>query len=168
MTIGIKPDPNFFRVKYKDVAPKVGLVPYRLGNDIPTFQMHRARLQDDLFWDILQELRGATAQYGTPDFHPNEEATSRYISAVYIQLLAPSPPFFIIILFYYQKSNICIVFQQNYIPILRYSVEHARCSSRDSDHITKTNNQVPVHSRRGHHCLIYSGPIQDGTCSRAA
>ncbi|KAL2007614.1 hypothetical protein VTN00DRAFT_7596 [Thermoascus crustaceus] len=88
MTIGIKPDPSFFKVKYKDVAPKVGLVPYRLGNDIPTFQMYRAWLQDDLSWDILQELRGVTAQYGTPDFHPNEEATSRYISAYFNKIIS--------------------------------------------------------------------------------
>lgn len=57
---------SFSGLRYDDIAPKVGLEPLRLRHDIPTFGMQRARLPNDLFWDIIQNLRMAAHQYGTP------------------------------------------------------------------------------------------------------
>jgi hypothetical protein len=82
IALGNQLDATFSKVKYKEIAPKVGLAPHRRGDDIPTFQMHRARLPNDLFWEILQDLRAAANHYGTRDFQTNEEARSCYISAV--------------------------------------------------------------------------------------
>ena len=73
---------SFSKVKYKDIAPKVGLNPYKRGRDIPTFPMFRARLPRDFFLKILEDIEISTFQYGHLAFHDTEEATSRLLSAV--------------------------------------------------------------------------------------
>lgn len=82
LSIGNKIEASFSRVKYVDIAPKVGLSAERRGDDIPLFDMSKARLEDDLFWEILKELSSNTQQYGTRDYQVSEEARSRVISAV--------------------------------------------------------------------------------------
>ena len=69
-------------MKFKDIASKVGLDHLKFGSDIASFPITRARLPDDVFWAILKDLQCVTRQYGTLDEHRNEEARSRYISAV--------------------------------------------------------------------------------------
>jgi hypothetical protein len=49
LSIGNKIDASFSKVKYVDVAPKVGLAVEKRGHDIPLFPMYKARLEDDLF-----------------------------------------------------------------------------------------------------------------------
>jgi hypothetical protein len=69
-------------VKYEDIAPKVGLDPFRKGFDIPTFPMFRARLSHGLFVKILEDIELFTLQYRPLAEHDTEEARSRLISAV--------------------------------------------------------------------------------------
>lgn len=77
-----KLDVSFSRVKYVDIAPLVGLEPGREGSDIGTFAMSRARLPDIVFQKILTELHAFALQYGTIRQQRNEEARSRFLSAV--------------------------------------------------------------------------------------
>jgi hypothetical protein len=44
MIIAHKIDASFSKILYSEIAPTVGLDPIRGGIDIPTFEMHRARL----------------------------------------------------------------------------------------------------------------------------
>ena len=74
-------------VKYVDIAPLVGLDPIHQGLDIPSFKMFRARLPNDVFHHIVRDLQVFSAQYGPVGQHPNEEARSRFLSAV----STPSP-----------------------------------------------------------------------------
>ena len=60
----------------------VGLDPYVEGDDIPFFDMFRARLPNTVFHKIVEDLQVFSAQYGPMDKHKNEEARSRYLSAV--------------------------------------------------------------------------------------
>ena len=69
-------------MKYMDIAPLVGLEPIREGDDIGTFSMSRARLPDTVFQKILLDLHDLALQYGSIRQHRNEEARSRFLSAV--------------------------------------------------------------------------------------
>jgi hypothetical protein len=82
MIIAHKIDASFSKILYSEIAPTVGLDPIRGGIDIPTFEMHRARLPHSTCYGILMDLKALTFQYGTADFHRNEEATSRWVSGV--------------------------------------------------------------------------------------
>ena len=77
-----KLDLSLSKVNYADICQHVGLLARKQGDDIPTFDMHRARLPEDFFWDYLEDIKIATFQYGPPESHYNEEATLRYISSV--------------------------------------------------------------------------------------
>jgi len=68
--------------KYVDIAPLVGLEPALEGDDIPTFDMFRARLPNHIFNQIIKDLQVFTAQYGPLGKHKNEEARARYMSGV--------------------------------------------------------------------------------------
>ena len=65
-----------------DIAPIVGLDPNVKGDDIPSFDMFRARLPNAIFHKIVEDLQVFSAQYGPMDRHENEEARARYLSAV--------------------------------------------------------------------------------------
>ena len=65
-----------------DIAPFVGLEPIREGYDIEPFAMSRARLPDTVFQKILADIHGLALQYGTIRQQRNEEARSRFLSAV--------------------------------------------------------------------------------------
>ncbi len=101
MAIAHRIDASFSKVEYREIAPKVGLDPMKGGDDIPTFEMHRARLPRNICYDIVTDLMVLTNQYGNPEFHRNEEATSRWISGVYT---------FNFIFTGYSAANICIAF----------------------------------------------------------
>ena len=77
-----KLDVSFSNVKYRDIAPMVGLEPGKDGDDMVTFGMARARLPDEVFQKILLELEAFAFQYGSINEQGNEEARSRYLSAV--------------------------------------------------------------------------------------
>jgi hypothetical protein len=73
---------SFSKVQYDDIAPLVGLDPYAGGRDIPTFEMFYARLPNEIFLLIVNDIRMFGAQYGRMIDHKNEEARSRYLSSV--------------------------------------------------------------------------------------
>ena len=83
MVLAHKVDASFSKVEYREIAPKVGLDPIKQGDDIPTFEMQSARLPRSTCIEIITDLKALTNQYGTVEFHRNEEATSRWISGVY-------------------------------------------------------------------------------------
>jgi hypothetical protein len=72
-------------VKYRDIAPRVGLDPVLEGRDIPNFQMSCALLPDAIFKLIVEDIMKMSKQYGTMDKHQNEEARARYLASVYYQ-----------------------------------------------------------------------------------
>ena len=73
---------SFSRVRYGDIAPKIGLEASAEAQDIPSFPMFRARITNDLFRRILEDTREFTFQYRSLEYHDTEEARSRYLSAV--------------------------------------------------------------------------------------
>ena len=77
-----KLDVSFSNVRYRDIAPMVGLAPGKYGKDMVTFGMARARLPDEVFQQILLELEAFSLQYGSRNEQMNEEARSRFLSAV--------------------------------------------------------------------------------------
>ncbi|KAH0565329.1 hypothetical protein GP486_001273 [Trichoglossum hirsutum] len=78
---------SFSKVKYKDIAPKVGLLPTAQGADIPVFPMFRARLTSEVFRKIIEDIDCLTAQYGTLRNHRNEEARSRFLTAYFNRIV---------------------------------------------------------------------------------
>ena len=78
-------DVSFSKVTYRDIAPRVGLDPLLKGNDMQTFDVHRARIPTALFKEIVEDLGIAMNQYGEPRDHKNEEARSRFLAPVSAQ-----------------------------------------------------------------------------------
>jgi hypothetical protein len=66
------------------MAPRVGLQPTLFGNDLPKFDIHRARIPTPLFKDIIKDLDIIMKQYGEPRDHGNEVARSRFLAPVSI------------------------------------------------------------------------------------
>ncbi|KIW22070.1 hypothetical protein, variant [Cladophialophora immunda] len=81
-------DVSFSRVTYGEVAPKLGSLPTLQGEDIPTFEMFRARLPNSLFEEILDDVGIYQLQYGSPSRHPNEEARARFLSGYFNRIVA--------------------------------------------------------------------------------
>lgn len=73
-------DVSFSRVKYDQIAPFVGLEPSLCLRDAPTFEMHRARIPNALFKEIIEDIEIVMKQYGPPSDHQNEEARSRFLA----------------------------------------------------------------------------------------
>jgi hypothetical protein len=73
---------SFSKVKYREIAPIVGLHPFGMGNDMQTFDIHRARIPTSLFKEIVQDLEVSMKQYGEPNEQVNVEARSRYLAPV--------------------------------------------------------------------------------------
>jgi hypothetical protein len=78
---------SFSKVKYHEMAPKVGLFPFRGCDDMGTFVIHRARIRTSLSKEIVQDIEVALRQYGEPFQQLNEEARSRYLAPVSAHLL---------------------------------------------------------------------------------
>lgn len=64
------------------MAPFVGLDPDQMMNDITTFDLYRSRIPTPLFKSIVQDMDVLLSQYGPPDEHETEEATSRFFAPV--------------------------------------------------------------------------------------
>ena len=77
---------SFSKVKYRDIAPRVGLDPTSGGRDMKTFEIHRARIPTSMFKEIVGDLDMAMYQYGEPLDHDNEEARSRCLAPVSAQI----------------------------------------------------------------------------------
>ena len=77
-------------MKYRDIAPRVGLKFELAGEDMPTFDIHRARIPSSLFKDIIGDLQVIMKQYGEPTRHKNEEARSRFLAPVSAQGYYPT------------------------------------------------------------------------------
>lgn len=60
----------------------VGLDPAVEGEDIPTFPMYRARITNDPFHRIVEDVQAFTFQYGPFAKHDTEESRSCFLSAV--------------------------------------------------------------------------------------
>jgi len=75
-------DVSFSKVKYREIAPRIGLDPAARGNDMKTFHIHRARIPTSLFKEIVADLEMTMKQYGEPIQHENEEARSRFLAPV--------------------------------------------------------------------------------------
>ena len=73
---------SFSKVKYRDIAPRVGLDPFLGGRDMKTFKIYRARIPTSLFKEIVEDIDIAMNQYGEPVDHNNEEARSRCLAPV--------------------------------------------------------------------------------------
>ena len=76
------------KVKYDDIAPKIGLDPGVKGDDIPEFEMFCARLPDSIFSQILVDLQAFSWQYGSLSKHDNEEARARFLSGYFNKIVA--------------------------------------------------------------------------------
>jgi hypothetical protein len=78
-------DVRFSKVAYRDIAPRVGLDPLLKGNDMQTFDIHRARIPTSLFKAMVEDLGVVMNQYGEPRDHKDEEARSRFLAPVSTQ-----------------------------------------------------------------------------------
>jgi len=58
------------------------------GDDIPTFEMFRARLTNDVFSQIVHDLEAFSWQYGPLSKHENEEARARFLSGYFNRIVA--------------------------------------------------------------------------------
>jgi len=76
---------SFSKVSYRDIAPRVSLESTLAGYDMPTFEIHRARIPTSLFKSIVGDLEIVMNQYGEPRDHESVEARSRFLAPVSAQ-----------------------------------------------------------------------------------
>lgn len=67
---------------FTTIAPLVGLDPSAHLRDANRFEVHRARITNDLFGKIVDDIHIATNIYRLPREQENEECRSRVISSV--------------------------------------------------------------------------------------
>ena len=84
---------------------------------MPTFPMFRARLTNDLFRKIMEDVQIFTFQYRPLAKHNMEEARSRFLSAVNTHISS-------------EDSISGLVLQSNRSPILWLVVQHPRIYPR--------------------------------------
>ena len=58
----------------------MGLEPCLCLQDAPTLPMHRARIPNALFKEIIEDIEVVMKQYGSTSDHQNEEARSRFLA----------------------------------------------------------------------------------------
>lgn len=73
---------SFSKVKYHDIALRIGLDSGLGGDDMQTFDIHRARIPTSLCKQIVEDLDIVMNQYGEPRSQKNEEARSRFLAPV--------------------------------------------------------------------------------------
>lgn len=73
---------SFSNVKFDTMASRAGLQKHRELQDLDHFTIHRARLPNALFTQIMDDIQNGIYNYGVFQDHENEEATSRLIEAV--------------------------------------------------------------------------------------
>lgn len=81
-------DVSFSNVKYRDIAPRVGLQFELAGKDMPTIDIHRARIPTSLFKDIIGDAQIIMNLYGEPGCYKNEEAKSWFLGALFNCIVA--------------------------------------------------------------------------------
>lgn len=79
-------DVSFSRVGFEVVAPLVGLRPEVQLRDVSHFLICRARIPNNLFARIVDDVQVMVNNYGPHREHENEEATSRAIAPVRLSL----------------------------------------------------------------------------------
>ncbi|KAH8816501.1 hypothetical protein F5884DRAFT_829694 [Xylogone sp. PMI_703] len=79
---------SFSRVQYHQIAPKIGLLTFRRGDDMQTFNMYYARLPKEVFTKIIEDIEVLGKQYGTTDLIDGEEARARYLTAYFNRIVA--------------------------------------------------------------------------------
>ena len=84
---------SFSKVTFYHIAPRVGLQFELAGRDMPTFNIHRARIPSSLFKDIIGDIQIIMKQYGEPIRHKNEAARSRFLAPVSARLSSTSSYF---------------------------------------------------------------------------
>lgn len=82
-------DVSFSRVGFEAVAPLVGLRPEAQLRDVSPFLISRARIPNDLFARIVDDIQVMVNNYGPYREHENDEATSRAIAPVRLSLVIP-------------------------------------------------------------------------------
>jgi hypothetical protein len=80
---------SFSEVKYKHIAPSVGLRPLWNFSDAPVFDLHRSRIPTALFKEIVADMDTLVMQFGTlrPTLRQRqitEDARSRVLAPVSI------------------------------------------------------------------------------------
>lgn len=85
-------DVSFSRIQFQHIAPLVGLAPEFELRDVGLFEVNRARITDELFAKIHDDMCVAVNNYGPPMDHENEEARSRFIAPVSVQTRLPFLP----------------------------------------------------------------------------
>jgi hypothetical protein len=90
---------SFSEVKYKDIAPSVGLDPLWIFYDAPLFDLHRSRIPTSLFKEIVEDMDTLILQFGTlrPTLRQRritEDARSRVLAPVSILVLISDCRFF--------------------------------------------------------------------------
>ena len=73
---------SFSKVKYRDIAPRVGLDPNLAAKDMTSFEVFRARIPTSMFEAIVGDLDIIMNQYGDPTELDNEEARSKCLAPV--------------------------------------------------------------------------------------
>ncbi|KIL55077.1 hypothetical protein M378DRAFT_18264 [Amanita muscaria Koide BX008] len=81
-------DVSFSNVKYRDIAPRVGLQFELAGRDMPTIDIRRARIPTSLFKDIIGDVQIIMNLYGEPACYRNEEARSWFLGALFNRIVA--------------------------------------------------------------------------------
>lgn len=71
---------SFSNVKYHEIAPFVGLEPTLRLRDAPTLEMHRARISNVLFKDIIGDIEIVMDHRWIT--RTRKEATSRFLAPV--------------------------------------------------------------------------------------
>lgn len=80
-------DVSFSRIGFEAVAPLVGLRPEVRLRDASSFIIRRARIPNELFARIVDDIQVMANNYGPHWEHENEEATSRAIAPVRLSLV---------------------------------------------------------------------------------
>ncbi|KAN0132310.1 hypothetical protein V8E53_009874 [Lactarius tabidus] len=78
----------FSNVRFREIAPYVGLDPDWGLLNIPTFDLNRSRIPTSLFKDIVEDMDVLLPQYGNLRDHVTEEARSRFLSPIFNRLVA--------------------------------------------------------------------------------
>ncbi|KAI9760483.1 MAG: hypothetical protein M1840_002411 [Geoglossum simile] len=78
---------SFSNVKFKDIAPRVWLDPHAFGRDIKELEIFRSRLPVGVFRTIFEDVQKVSIQYGRMVSHENEEARSRFIAAIFAEIV---------------------------------------------------------------------------------
>ena len=73
---------NFSNVRYRDIAPFIGLDHLKVFCDAETFELHRSHIPTQLLKCIVQDLDMMLTQYGPLDAHQTEQTRSRFLSPV--------------------------------------------------------------------------------------